>query len=171
MNVLVFRHGNAMERDEAQAEGIEEAERPLTRKGRSRTREVAKALSRLAPEVVSMLSSPYRRAVETALIVGKAYDDLACEETPALLPEAHPEELCAVLGERSPESTIVVVGHEPHLGQFIGYCLTGSLASPFELKKAGVCLMHFDQGPKAGAGRLSWFLPPRILRRVGARRS
>jgi phosphohistidine phosphatase len=168
VNVLVVRHGIAMERDEALAEGIEESERPLTSKGRNRTREVAKALPLIAPAIVAMLSSPYRRAKETAVIVGGAYEDLSFEETAALLPEAHPEELCAVLAERSPESTIAVVGHEPHLGQFIGYCLSGAPVSTFDLKKAGTCLLHFEQTPKAGAGQLWWFLPPRILRRLGA---
>jgi phosphohistidine phosphatase len=165
MDVLVVRHGIAMEREKAQAEGITEADRPLIAKGRKRLRVVAKGLHRIMPNVVGLLSSPYRRAIETAEFVGAAYDDLAYEETPALLPETDPEELCKVLSARPADSVVAVVGHEPHLGRFIGYCLFGEPRSPFDLKKGGVCLLHFEEAPGAATGRLTWFLPPRLTRR------
>jgi phosphohistidine phosphatase len=165
MDILVVRHGIAMEREDAQAVGIAESGRPLTPQGCKRTKRAAKGLSRIVPDVDSLLTSPYRRAVETAEFVGKAYGGLTCEETDALLPEADPEELCQVLAARTSGALVAVVGHEPHLGRFLGYCLYAELRSPFDFKKGGACLIHFDEAPSASAGRLSWFLPPRFLRR------
>jgi phosphohistidine phosphatase len=165
MDVLVVRHGIAMEREDAQAVGIADAERPLTPMGRKRMKRAAKGLYRAVGELDSLLTSPYRRAVETAEFVVKAYDGLACEETETLLPDADPEELCQVLAARPRASVVAVVGHEPHLGRFLGYCLYAELRSPFDFKKGGACLIHFDDAPAAASGRLSWFLPPRFLRR------
>lgn len=165
MNVLVVRHGIAMEREDAQAVGITEAERPLTPQGRKRMRRAARGLFRVVPELDSILTSPYRRALETAELVSRAYGGLTCEETDALLPDADPEALCQVLAARPRSSTVAVAGHEPHLGRFLGYCLYAELKSPFEFKKGGACLLRFEDAPAPSAGRLDWFLPPRFLRR------
>jgi len=165
MDVLVVRHGIAMEREDAQAVGIAEAERPLTPQGRKRMKRAAKGLSRIVPELDALITSPYRRARATADVVGRAFGRLSSEETDALLPEADPEELCQVLAAHG-GGLVAVVGHEPHLGRFVAYCLHGELKSPFDFKKGGACLLHFDGAPAASAGRLSWFLPPRFLRRI-----
>ena len=166
MDVLVVRHGIAMEREDAQAIGITEAERPLTPKGRKRMKGAARGLSHLVPDLSAILTSPYRRAAETAEFVRKAYGCANTEETETLLPDTDPEELCQILAARPANGVVAVVGHEPHLGRFIGYCLYGELKSPFELKKGGACLLQFTDAPAAGTGRLSWFLPPRFLRRL-----
>ncbi|HEX7479064.1 MAG TPA: histidine phosphatase family protein [Polyangiales bacterium] len=164
MDVLVVRHGIAMDREKAASRGVLDHDRPLTRKGRTRMREIARGLHELAPALTELISSPLLRAVETAGMVREAYGELKQGHSAALLPEAEPGELARALGRRAVTSSVAVVGHEPHLGSFMSWCLTGSARSFFELPKGGACLMRFEDRPAAGAGRLIWLLPPAVLR-------
>ena len=45
--------------------------------------------------------------------------------------------------------------------------MTGSDDSRVELKKGGVCLLHFDDQPKKGTAVLRWLLTPSQLRELG----
>jgi len=162
MDVMVVRHGIALDREDAGIQAIAEEDRPLTRKGRTRTKRVAKGLVARAPGVISLLTSPLRRAVETAEILGKAYD-LDFEETRALLPEADPAELSRLLSDDGGISPVAVVGHEPHLSRWVGWSLTGTARSIIDLRKAGVCLVRFEDAPAASKGRLLWLMPPSML--------
>lgn len=165
MRVLVVRHGIALARAEAGRGGVSDAERPLTDKGRRRMRQVARGLEKLVLDVGAIVSSPLRRATETAEALELVYG-LQRSETAALLPDAAPEELARVLGEISGSSPLCVVGHEPHLSEWVGFCLFGQARSALELKKGGACLLGFDGAPGPGTGRLEWLLTPGILRRV-----
>jgi phosphohistidine phosphatase len=164
MELVVVRHGIAMDRDEAASHEVADADRPLTPKGRSRMKRAARGLCARAPGVTMLLSSPLLRAIETADILHEAYGELKRSETAALLPEADPAELMRALARRAATSTVAIVGHEPQLGCFMSFCLTGDRRSFFELQKGGAGLLRFDGAAKPGAGRLIWFLPPAVLR-------
>jgi phosphohistidine phosphatase len=166
MDVLVIRHGIALEREEALAQSMSDRDRPLTDRGRSRTKRVAKRLSSCSPPISAIFTSPLRRATETAKIVAREYGKLEPAETAALLPDAEPPELAAFLAENASSSPVAVVGHEPHLTRFVGFCLTGESRTMMDLGKAGACLIRFDDAPGAGIGRLLWLIPPSILRRL-----
>src|SRR5581483_4568091 len=98
MDVIVVRHGVAMDRDEAAEHAISDEDRPLTPKGRRRMKKAAKGLAELANGAEVLFSSSYLRAVQTAKIVRRAFeDDIGYVETPALLPHAEPAELARVL--------------------------------------------------------------------------
>jgi phosphohistidine phosphatase len=163
MDVMIVRHAIAVDREEAAVLDMADRDRPLTKKGRSRARRAFKSLSRRTPQVLSLFSSPLLRAVETAELLSEAYD-VDYEETPALLPEAAPEELATLLAEDAGVSPVAVVGHEPHLSQWVGWALAGKPRSLVELRKAGACLVRFDDAPRAGQGRLVWLSPPSLLR-------
>ena len=166
MEVMVVRHGIAMDREVALDRAIGDRDRPLTDKGRSRMKRIAKGLSRRAPGISSILTSPLKRAIETAEILADDYGDLTCTMTPALLPEADPDELARALAEHAAEPLVAVVGHEPHLSGFISWCLTGRTAPVVEVKKGGACLVRFDGAPEQTGGRLIWLAPPAILRHI-----
>jgi phosphohistidine phosphatase len=168
MDIVVVRHGIAVDRDEAAKTAMADAERPLTEKGRRRMKRCARGIARLVPGVERIVSSPLVRAVETARMVRRAYDDdVGFSEEAALLPDAPPSDLGSVLAEGLVAPIVVVVGHEPHLGRFIGWAVTGQAREFVELGKGGACLLRFEGAPGAGIGRLIWLLPPRELRRVG----
>lgn len=165
MDVLVVRHGIAMDRDQAASRGMLDRDRPLTPRGRWRMKRAARGIAKLAPGVVALAASPFRRALETAEILENAYGDLQPTETPALLPDADPEDLAHFLAESATESPVAVVGHEPHLGGWVSWCLTGASRRIVDLRKGGACLLRFEDAPGPGKGRLIWLIPPAVLRR------
>jgi phosphohistidine phosphatase len=168
MDVIVVRHGVAMERDEAAEHAIADENRPLTPKGRRRMKAAARALADLANGAELLFSSSYLRAVQTAKIVRRAFeDDIGYRETAALLPHAEPTELARVLGEGPNMPSVLVVGHEPHLGRFVGWSLAGQSKELVELDKGGACLIRFESGPCASGGQLVWLMSGKLLRRVG----
>jgi phosphohistidine phosphatase len=166
MELVVVRHGIAMDRDMALEQAMADKDRPLTAKGRSRMKRIAKGMRRAVPNLISIFSSPLLRAVETAEIVATEYGDAPCARTPALLPEADPDELVPVLAGETGNAPLAVVGHEPHLSRFVTWCLAGDRSPLVELKKGGSCLLRFDGAPARGSGRLIWLAPPAILRHI-----
>ena len=63
------------------------------------------------------------------------------------------------------DEAIALVGHEPDLGKLAGTLLFGAPAH-VAIKKAGACAIEFESRAGAGGGRLLWFMPPRMLRRM-----
>ena len=163
-HVLLIRHAIAEDREAAAASGVSDAERALTGKGRQRMSEVARGLAVLVPELELILTSPLRRARQTAEIVAEAYSGLAVEETAALSPGAPPGSLYRRLavGPRC----VAVVGHEPDLSEWVSRSLVRGQSAFIQFKKGGACLLTFPTDPQAGQAELRWFCPPAILRRL-----
>ncbi|HEX5572536.1 MAG TPA: histidine phosphatase family protein, partial [Ktedonobacterales bacterium] len=68
MRLYFLRHAHALAHADWQGE---EAARPLTDKGRGQAEGAAKGLATLRPGFEAIISSPYIRAYETAVIVGR----------------------------------------------------------------------------------------------------
>jgi phosphohistidine phosphatase len=165
MNCILFRHGIAVERDEWKGA---DGDRPLTEKGKQRVREVATGLSRLDVQPTHVLSSPLIRAIETAKIAHRSLRvRSAVQIVDALLPDAPPDRLLSILHDLPPESCVLCVGHEPHLGLAAAVLLTGKPSQAFPFKKAGACLIELSVPVKPGRGVLRWWLPPSLLRDRG----
>jgi phosphohistidine phosphatase len=62
---------------------------------------------------------------------------------------------------------VAIVGHEPHLGQFVSWALTGLRESFVELKKGQAVLLEFPDEVRPGRARLVWSLRPGQLRKIG----
>lgn len=157
MRVLLLRHGPAEERGAGP-----DAERALTSRGLRRVRRVARALGSLGLAPTLILTSPLRRAEQTA---AAAAEELAIPEqrtTAALAPGARPTDLLDELAGLSAE-TVLCIGHAPHLDLVLGR-MAGAGGPVTELKKAGVALLEVD--PRSGRGRLLWLLTPRLARRL-----
>lgn len=163
MRIILFRHGPAGKRDEAR--WPDDAFRPLTARGIERTRLAALGVVRLERSITRVLSSPLKRAAETAELLAEALKGRArVEPLDALAPGRPFRAVLAKLAEAGPDEAVALVGHEPDLGKLAGVMLIGAPAS-LPLKKAGACAIAFDGMVVAGGGRLEWFLPPKVLRR------
>jgi phosphohistidine phosphatase len=162
IDVVLFRHGIAVEQGEWEGK---EADRPLTDKGRKRTKQSAQGLTVAGLSITHMLASPLARARESADIVAAFLRPRVavriCDE---LLPDAPPDKALSLLASLPPRSVVVCVGHEPHLGILAGHLLQGKAMQGLTFKKAGACLIHLEEGVRAGKGRLEWWLPPAMLR-------
>ena len=172
MDVLVVRHAISQDKDEAQALGVPDAERALTKDGQRRMKQVARGLARSITNLSAVFSSPWRRAAETADLLRARFQGLARLESDALLPDAPPEALAEYLSGYSQSASVAVVGHEPQLSQWVSWCLVGlrdPLLQPrsiLQLRKAGACLLRFDDRPGPSLGQLIWLMTPGVLREL-----
>jgi phosphohistidine phosphatase len=164
MLLYILRHAIAEERD--LEKWSDDGERPLTAEGIKRFRKGARGLVDLADELDRVLSSPLRRAWQTAEILAnraKLPDPVVC---PELEPDRDPADLLAVLTELGAQS-VTVVGHEPHLTRLLSLALTGE---PHrlrgELKKGGAACISWDGPAAPGAAELHWLMTARMLREL-----
>jgi phosphohistidine phosphatase len=159
MKILLVRHAPALARE---TPGVLDDERPLTPAGRAKFSLAARGLARLVGRVDVLLTSPLTRARETAAIAAGAFKPIEPVIEPALAGD-RVDAILAALASRPPEATVALVGHEPMLATLLAHMVGAPDAERFAFKKGGTALVDLPDGP-AGAGRLVWFLPPRILR-------
>jgi len=167
MNLLVIRHAIAEDAKQFAKTGADDGERPLTSRGRRRMRSGARGLRRVAPEVDLIATSPLARAEQTADIVVAIYKNLKVVKLNHLAPESSVQSLLKWLQERKHDSTVALVGHEPQLGVFVSWMLTGLQESFVRLKKGGACLIELKEQVRPGRARLLWSLAPAQLRLLG----
>lgn len=164
MRVVLFRHGPA---GEANAERWpNDALRPLSARGEERTARAAAGVAALEPRIVRVISSPLLRCRASAQLLR---DALGIESRVTLCDTLAPggsfSQLIEALPDVREDEALALVGHEPDLGKLAGTLLFGAPAH-IAIKKAGACAIEFEGRARAGAGRLMWFLPPRVLRRL-----
>src|SRR5947209_20262062 len=75
MRLILIRHGKAGDSDAWIKAGKDDAKRPLTRNGAAQMKAGARGLTRIVKRIDVLATSPRLRAVQTAKIVYKAYDD------------------------------------------------------------------------------------------------
>ena len=161
MRVYIVRHGVAEPRTDADDTG-----RALTPKGKLRMVEAVKGLRDLKVQPEVILTSPIRRALETATIIADGLGGIRMEQISELGQSfSGPAEVWAALRPYKNLKEIVLVGHQPGLGELASFMLTGSIdACEIDFKKGGaVCL---EQGSPHNPDRytLIWSMPPRVLR-------
>ncbi|HWE02167.1 MAG TPA: histidine phosphatase family protein [Tepidisphaeraceae bacterium] len=164
MKLLLIRHAVAEDRGEFARLGHDDAQRPLTKQGQKRMRRGARGLHRLIPNIDVLVSSPLTRAIQTAEIVTGIYDGLELVQIGQLAPGKTPTALLSWIAKQAPHATIALVGHEPHLGVFVSWMLTGLQESFVTFKKGGACLLELDGEIKAGRAKLLWLLKASQLR-------
>ena len=143
----------------------EESLRPLTAKGAEKTRDAISGLLRMELQPGYLWTSPLTRAFDTAKIIRQMLcPRLELQVQEALLPEASPDKLLALLVSLPSDATVICVGHEPHLGETAGMFLFGKPVTGLSLKKAGACCLRFRETPKACRAELRWWLLPAQLR-------
>lgn len=163
-SLYFVRHAIAEDRGEAYPD---DSLRPLSSKGKARFQKVARGLASLNLTFDHILSSPLVRARQTAEILNAEIPGRPeIEESAALAPGGSYEQLTIALESCSRFSSIALVGHEPSIGEIAGR-LAG-MRGPIEFKKGAVCRIDVETLPPAGAGRLRWLAPPKMLAKLSA---
>ena len=161
MQLLIIRHAIAVPRG---TPGIPDEDRPLTPEGEQKFREAAEGLAKLVDRPDALLTSPWRRARQTAAIAAAAWGRIEPEETAALASGSF-EEQAAVLDRYPRDATVAVVGHEPWVSELLARLLGTRHDARLEFKKGGAALVDVP-GRLAGGGSLVFYLPPRVLRKL-----
>jgi phosphohistidine phosphatase len=129
MDLVLWRH--------AEAESGEPDEgRKLTPKGEKQARRVAEWLHGRLPDTAKILSSPARRAQQTAQALAEA-SHRKVKTIDALAPDATVDELLDAVGWTAGKGTLVVVGHQPALGRVASLLLAGQ-EREWPIKKGAV---------------------------------
>jgi len=149
--LLLWRHGIAQERHSDLPDG----ERALTAEGSRRTAAVAHQLECLKLHCSPLLSSPLRRAVQTAELGVAAGLASGFAIEASLAPGGDPRPLL----QAGSWQRLGLVGHEPDLGE-LASSLLGLPAGAITLRKAGIVLIRLGS---AGAS-LEALIGPRLLR-------
>ncbi|WP_321962632.1 phosphohistidine phosphatase SixA [Paraburkholderia sp. J7] len=129
MHLILWRH--------AEAEDIAASDlaRQLTTRGRKQAQNVARWLRARLPDDAVILASPAARTIQTAEALTDQYRVVR-----ELAPDASVEQVLTAVGwPKGLSSTVVVVGHQPTLGEVAARLLSGDTDSrSWAVKKAGV---------------------------------
>jgi phosphohistidine phosphatase len=128
MDLILWRHAQARDIEDDQLD----TERPLTPRGEKQATRMAAWLERHLPKETRILVSPARRAEQTAKALSRDYtisDELAPGGTVA--------QLLSLTHWPHATGSVLVVGHQPVLGQVIAQ-LIGLNAGQCAVKKGAV---------------------------------
>ena len=163
--VYLMRRGQAEPRGQTLA--ARGSAKSLTPEGRKRIIEIAGGLLKVGFDVDGIVSSPSRAALETANLVATLLQpEVPVETCEALLPGGSVDDAIRFIRGRTELRRVLVVGHEPGLSRLAARLLDSSEDANLKLKKGGCCLLTFDELPSRGNGRLVWWLPPGLLRKL-----
>ena len=125
MDLILWRHAEA-------EEGGADLERALTGKGRKQAGHVAEWLLQRLPAKFTLLASPAKRAQQTAEALG-----VKIRTVERLAPGARVADILAAAGWPDHKGAVVVVGHQPDLGNTVAQLLAGAPAD-WSLKKGAL---------------------------------
>ncbi len=128
MDLILWRHAEA----EDVEDGSEDLARALTPRGEKQAARMAAWLDRQLPEGLRVLASPARRTEQTARALGRKFKMRA-----ELLPGGTPQDLLELAQWPHAKGAVLVVGHQPMLGQTIAQ-LMGLQSSECAVRKGAV---------------------------------
>ena len=153
MDLILWRHAEA----EDAPGGGEDLERPLTHRGEKQAARMAVWLDRQLPDGLRVLASPARRTEQTARALGRKVR-LRAE----LLPGGSPDELLELVQWPRARGAVLVVGHQPLLGQTAAHLL--GLSTPqCPIRKGAVWWLRHRQRQEAGETLLMAVQSPDFL--------
>ncbi len=157
MEIYLLRHGDAEE-----SLRIPDEERSLTPEGRRKLGDVLLRARDAGAGASLILSSPLRRAVETAELAAEILGTRAqIRKTNALLPDATPAEVWDEIHTNRMEPQILLAAHEPLLSQTLAFLL-GAAPAQIEMKKGSLARVDIEQFGAEPRGVLRWLLTPQL---------
>lgn len=124
MELILWRHAEA-------EDGSPDSTRELTGKGERQARKMAAWLESRLPRGTRIVSSPATRCQQTARALGKF------EEVRSIAVGASANDVLAAAGWPEADATVVVVGHQPTLGE-VAALLLGGREEEWSVKKGAV---------------------------------
>ncbi len=159
MLVYFLRHASA---GQHRANPAADDKRPLDKEGIGQCRDVGRLLSTLDVQVDLIVSSPLKRATQTASLVGNelGYDSKLVLDA-ALSPNATYEDFRELLRRHGKLDAVMVVGHNPSISRFLSLLVTnGAFDKAVDMKKGSVARVDYDSKQPV----LNWLLTPKVAR-------
>ncbi|MBV9572797.1 MAG: phosphohistidine phosphatase SixA [Acidobacteriales bacterium] len=159
MIIYFLRHASA---GEPVSNPKKDEKRALDKLGVEQCGYVGRYLSALNAHLDVVISSPLKRAVQTASLVGNeiSYEgQLHLED--ALRPNSDFSNFRKLLQKYAKHENIMVVGHNPNLSEFLGRAISESgCEAAVELKKGAVAKVELGRNSAV----LQWCVTPKVLR-------
>ncbi len=166
MNLYVLRHASAGTR---RANPLIDVKRSLDKEGKQQCMLIASSVNALKIHFDIIASSPLKRAMQTASMVGMevGYESKILK-TDALAPAGTLAAFNALIGELSAYENVLIVGHNPNLQQFLSSMIScvsmNGHSSPerasVRLRKGALAKVDATRRPAT----LNWLLDARVLR-------
>ena len=157
MQIFLLRHGIA---EDTAAGG--DPERQLTAEGRQKVKEVIKTAARAGVSPDLCLSSPYRRAIETARIAAEVLKYKGpLLETSVLTPSSDVRSVWEEIRVHRDAASLLLVGHDPLFSRLAGYLL-GVPELNVDFKKGALLAIDIPSFGAQPRGILRWMLTARL---------
>ncbi len=158
MQVHLLRHGVA----EEGRVGASDADRALTRDGRKKLRQVLQTAVQAEVQPTLILSSPLKRAIQTAEIAKEVlgYKDKILQ-TNALTPGSRVEQVWEEIRGHRDQASLMLVGHNPLFENLTGYLLNCRQLR-LDFKKGAFLRVDVESFHAQPAGILRWLLTARL---------
>jgi phosphohistidine phosphatase len=169
MNLYILRHASAGQR---RSNPVLDVKRPLDKAGKRDCLLLGNTLSSMNVSFDLIVSSPLKRSLQTASLVGTetGYEQKILLSD-ALAPSATFAQFEKLLVECAGHESLLVVGHSPNLVQFLGLLMqptqpTTARRPPanVRLRKGAIARLNLERG----AAMLQWMLDPRVVRTLYA---
>lgn len=159
MIVYFLRHASA---GQHLTDPRKDEKRPLDKDGIEQCGYVGRALAGLDVQVDAILTSPLKRATQTAALVANeiGYEGkLQVEDS--LRPGAGFPDFLKSVAKYDRYDAMMVVGHNPNLSEFLGRLISGGTGrGAVDLKKGAVARVELARQ----RGVLQWCVTPKIVR-------
>nr|ACL37090.1 phosphohistidine phosphatase SixA [uncultured bacterium fCS1] len=153
MDLILWRHAEAVEIPL----GGDDMARALTSRGEKQAARMAAWLDRQLPDSARIWVSPAKRTEQTALALGRKF-----RTSPALGPHGTVEELLQLVLWPQAKGCVLVVGHQPLLGQAIAELL-GLNASECAVKKGALWWLRHREREAAAQTVVVTVQSPEVL--------
>ena len=165
MNLFILRHASAGLR---RKNPLLDLKRPLDKDGKRHCLQLAHVLNALKIQFDLIVSSPLKRSLQTASLVGTetGYESQILLSN-GLAPEATLQDFQKLLHECRGHENVLVVGHNPNLTLFLGSLLVPAAAlapANIRLRKGTLARLNLTRGPAT----LQGLLDPRTVRALYA---
>jgi phosphohistidine phosphatase len=164
MNLYILRHASAGLR---RPNPVLDSKRPLDKEGKKQCLQLAQVLNALDIQFDLIASSPLKRCLQTASLIGTetGYESKILD-TPALAPTAALKDFQKLLRDSSRYENLLVVGHNPNLSSFLGALLVPDSGpeAKVRLRKGSLARVVLTRGPAT----LQALLDPRTVRALYA---
>ncbi|HMF62502.1 MAG TPA: histidine phosphatase family protein [Edaphobacter sp.] len=165
MNLFILRHASAGIR---RKNPILDLKRPLDKDGKRHCLHLAYVLNELKIQFDLIVSSPLKRSLQTASLIGTetGYEAQILLSN-ALAPEATLQDFQKLLAECRGNENLLVVGHNPNITSFLGSLLvpgSSHATAQVRLRKGSIARLALTRGPAT----LQGLLDPRVVRALYA---
>jgi phosphohistidine phosphatase len=163
MILYLMRHADA---GVARGNPLLDAKRALVKEGKEQCMLMARVLVALKAPIDTIVSSPLKRALQTAQFVGTELGfEGKVETTNALAPGGDYAQFQGLMAKYANREGVLAVGHNPNVFQFLGRLITGNgEGASVRMRKASIARIDLDKHP----ARLQWLIDPRTARTIYA---